>query len=167
MLRWGLYIVAGIAGLVGLVAAVGAALPKGHRASRTITYAASPEAVFQAITEVTRFPEWRSRVKRVEVLPDDGRGMLFKEDGADGVITFRIEKAERGKQVVTRIADPNLAFGGTWTFDLQPAGTGTALTITEDGEVYNPIFRFVSHFFISPAATIDTYLADLRKRLAR
>ena len=43
---------------------------------------------------------------------------------------------------------------------------GTALTITEDGEIYNPIFRVLSKVVFSPYATIDTYQADLRKRLA-
>jgi uncharacterized protein YndB with AHSA1/START domain len=166
MLRWGLYILLGLIGLVAIVAGVGASLPKGHTATRSITYASSPAVVFAAITDVKKFPEWRSRVTKVEVLADDGRGMLFREDGKDGNITYRIEKSEPGVKLVTRIADSQLAFGGSWTYTLRPVGTGTELTITEDGEVYNPIFRFVSRFFMSPTATIETYLEDLRKRLA-
>jgi hypothetical protein len=58
-----------------------------------------------------------------------------------------------------------LPFGGTWTFDVAAAPGGTSLTITEDGEVYNPIFRFMSKTVFSPYKTIDTYQADLRRRL--
>ena len=65
-----------------------------------------------------------------------------------------------------RIDDPGQPFGGTWTYALTPNGTGTSLTITEDGEVYNPIFRFMSHFFFSQTATIDAYLAALQRRLS-
>ena len=35
-----------------------------------------------------------------------------------------------------------------------------------DSEIYNPIFRVLSKVVFSPYATIDTYQADLRKRLA-
>jgi hypothetical protein len=67
---------------------------------------------------------------------------------------------------VTRIADPSLPFGGTWTYDLKPQGSGTELTITEDGEVYNPIFRFMSKFVFSQTATIEAYQASLKRKLS-
>jgi len=34
----------------------------------------------------------------------------------------------------------------------------TRVRITEDGEVYNPIFRFVSKFILGQTATQDAYL---------
>ena len=37
--------------------------------------------------------------------------------------------------------------------------------MTENGEVYNPIFRFMSKFFLSQTETIDTYMADLKRKL--
>ena len=39
------------------------------------------------------------------------------------------------------------------------------MTITEDGEIYNPIFRVLSKVAFSPYDTIDRYQADLRVRL--
>ena len=53
---------------------------------------------------------------------------------------------------------------GTWTFDLNPTPEGTTLRITEDGEVYNVIFRALSHFVFGQTGTIETYLTDLGKR---
>jgi hypothetical protein len=32
------------------------------------------------------------------------------------------------------------------------------MRITEDGEVYNPVFRFVSKFVMGQTATLDAYL---------
>jgi hypothetical protein len=77
------------------------------------------------------------------------------------------------RRLVTRIADPSLPFGGGWTFDLIAANdatpgapnASTTLRITEDGEVYNPIFRFVSRFVMGHHATIDAYLRDVGTRL--
>lgn len=39
------------------------------------------------------------------------------------------------------------------------------LTITENGEVHNPLFRFVSRFIMGYAATIDACLKALRAKL--
>jgi hypothetical protein len=60
-----------------------------------------------------------------------------------------------------------LPFGGAWTLEVKPVAAGTELTITEDGEIYNPIFRVLSKVVFSPYWTIDTYQADLRNRLTR
>ncbi|HUD13497.1 MAG TPA: hypothetical protein VMQ56_07565, partial [Terracidiphilus sp.] len=54
-------------------------------------------------------------------------------------------------------------YGGSWSFVLEPANGGTRLTITEDGEVYNPVFRFVSRFVMGQTATQDAYLRALEK----
>lgn len=166
MLRWMLYAVIGLGGLVGLIAVIGLTLPKGHRASVTATYAAAPAAVFAVIADVGRAAEWRSDLTRVETLPDDGGRRMFREHGKQGPITYRLEVLTPPTRMVVRIADPSLAFGGTWTHELRPTPSGgTELTTTEDGEVYNPIFRFMSKFFFSPTATIEGYQRALRARL--
>jgi uncharacterized protein YndB with AHSA1/START domain len=161
-----LYTLAGVVGVVALVALIGLVLPKGHRASRTATYAAPPATVFAVLADVEQYPAWRSDTSRVELLADDGQGRRFKEYGPHGAVTYRIEVLEPPARMVTRIADLSLPFGGTWTYELRGgASGGTELTITEDGEVYNPIFRFVSRFFMSQTATIEAYQAALAKRL--
>ncbi len=165
MMRWVLYAVIGLGGLVAVVALVGVMLPKGHQASRTATYTASPEIVFGVIADVEHYPDWRA-VSKVELLPDDGQGKRFREHGDNGVITYRIETSDKPVTMRVRIADTSLAFGGTWTYQLSPApGGGTSLKITEDGEVYNPIFRFMSKFFFSPTATIEKVQAGLARKL--
>ena len=165
-MKWLLYSGIGLVALIAVVATVGWMLPKGHRASRSVVLTAPPAQVFAIISDFSRYAEWRSDVTRVEMLPDDGRGLLFREHGKNGAITYRVEASEPGVRMVTRIADTNLAFGGSWTYGLTAAtGGATALTITEDGEVYNPIFRFMSKFVISQHATIDAYQAALKARV--
>jgi uncharacterized protein YndB with AHSA1/START domain len=166
VLKWMLYVVLGLGGLVGLTALVGLTLPKGHRASKTTTYAAAPAVVFDVIADVGRAAEWRSDLQRVELLPEDGGKRMFREHGKQGAITYRVEVSTPPTRIVFRIADASLAFGGTWTHDVRPTPSGgTELTTTEDGEVYNPIFRVMSKIFFSPTATIEAYHAALRARL--
>ena len=79
---------------------------------------------------------------------------------------FRIEASVSPSRCLTRIDEPDQPFGGTWTYNLAGEGAGTRLTITEDGEVYNPVFRFLSRYVFSQTATMEQYLADVQKHLA-
>ena len=84
----------------------------------------------------------------------------------DNDITFEMETVEAPTKIVTRIADKTLPFGGSWTYDLSPDGGGTRLVITENGEVYNPLFRFMSRFVFGHTATIERFLTDLGRAFA-
>ncbi len=42
---------------------------------------------------------------------------------------------------------------------------GSELTIVEEGEVYSPLFRFVSKFIIGQASTVEKYLKALQVKL--
>lgn len=156
-----LRVAVGLALLVLGGVAVGLLLPVEHQASRERAYAVAPEVIFLAITAPAEYPRWRSGVERVEILPEETGKVRFRELGSDGAITYVFEEMVPTSLVVTRIADPSLPFGGAWTFDLTPVEGGTLLRITEDGEVYNPIFRFVSRFVMGHHASIERYLADL------
>ena len=159
-------VVFGLAVFVGavlLVIVIGYLLPKGHRASCSANFPHSPETLWQVVANRAA-SSWRSDVTQVELL--SSAGDEWKETNAGGdVISFRIEESDPPRRMVTRIADKTLPFGGSWTYQLERDETTTRVTITEDGEVYNPIFRFVSHFFMNSSATIKTYLRDLGQHL--
>ena len=165
MMRWIIGVVVGLVAVVGVAWLAGLALPKGHRASRTVTLAAEPARVFTAISDFARYPDWRSDVKKIDVEGGPGQGALVREENTSGTIPYRVEVLSPPSRLVMRIADSSLPFGGTWTYELRAEGAGTSLTLTEDGEVYNPIFRVMQKLFFSPYKTIDTYLENLRKRL--
>jgi uncharacterized protein YndB with AHSA1/START domain len=166
-MRWVLGVLAVLVALVVVIVAIGYALPVKHVASRQARLPQSPDKVFALITNVQDFPAWRPSVKRVEVLPANNGRSRFREIGSDGSILYETDSVVEGKRLVNRIADPSLPFGGRWIYDLAPNGNGTLLTITEEGEVYNPVFRFVSRFIMGHTRTIDQYLTDLRKRIEK
>lgn len=160
-MRWVLGIV-GVLIVIGLlVVVIGYMLPKAHVASMSARFAAPPDTIWKTLTDVRAFPQWRTDLARVELLPDENRQFGWREHGKQDAISYRIETREPSRRLVTRIADRNLPFGGTWTYELVPDGTGTRLTITERGEVYNPIFRFVSRFFLGYTGTMTTVLQAL------
>jgi uncharacterized protein YndB with AHSA1/START domain len=149
------------------VVVIGYALPVRHRASRAAQFSAGPASLFAAISNVASYPTWRGDVSRVELVPNGAGPTRFREIGRNGTILYEVERTEPGRLLVTRIADPSLPFGGTWTYELAPADAGTSLRITEDGEVRNPIFRFVSRFIMGHTANIDRYLADLGRHVGQ
>ena len=161
---WALYAVAGLVGLVLLLALAGSLLPKGHSATRRATYRRPAAEVWTAITDIERFTTWRSDLKSVERLPDrDGRPM-WREKGKNGTMTFERTEAIAPARLVGKIADTNLAFGGSWTYELSEAEGSTTLSITENGEIYNPIFRCLAHYVFGYTSTMDAYLRDLGRK---
>lgn len=164
MIKWLLLVLLVLVALVAVVALVGCFLPQDHVVSRSARYAQPPEAVFDVIHNVQGGPEWRPGLEAVEMLPPvDGR-VRFREVSHGDSITMEIVDAARPTRMVTRIADPGQPFGGTWTFELVADGSGTRLTITERGEVYNVIFRALARFVIGHTATIDGYLKELGQK---
>jgi hypothetical protein len=45
-----------------------------------------------------------------------------------------------------------------------PEGAGSRVRITERGEVYNPVFRFMSRFVMGHSATARAYLMSLGRK---
>jgi uncharacterized protein YndB with AHSA1/START domain len=167
LLRAGLLVVGVLVGLVAAIAIIGLLLPRDHVASRSATFAAGPDVVFAAIADVGAYAAWRTSLSGVEMLaPVDGRARWVEVSGGDRIAMEQVER-DAPRRLVTRIADPDLPFGGTWTFDLAPEAGGTRLTITERGEIRHPIFRALARFVFGYGATIETFLDELRARLER
>jgi len=158
-----LLIVAAIA-LAGAVAAlIGSRLPRSHHATAERLLPMPPDTLWRLLTDVERFPSWRRDVKRVRRLPDRNGKPAWVEEGRSGKMTFAFERMEPRRVLVTRIADPTLPFGGTWTLEITPAPEGARLRITEDGEIYNPLFRFMARFIFGYDGTIAGYFSALER----
>ena len=153
-----------VVGLGLIVVVVGYLLPVRHVATVVAHVPATPEQVWGALTDVAAYPTWRGDVTSVEMLPSDSGHVAWREHGKNDAISFAIEEAERPRQLVTRITDKSLPFGGGWEYTITADGTGSRVQITERGEVYNPVFRFVSRFVMGHTATASAYLKALGAR---
>ena len=166
-MRWIVYVVAAIATLGVLVVIIGYSLPKAHTASRSATVPLPPDALYALLIDVDRYQSWRPAVKSLQRHADRDGKPAWTEETSGMKIPLHFERMERPSLLVTRIADPSLPFGGTWTYRIEPAPSGATVTITEDGEVNNPFFRFMSRFVFGHTATIDAFLKHLQARAAR
>jgi len=163
-MKWVLMALAALALLAAVVAITGWSLPVAHVATRQATLAAPPDVVWKTITDVDAFPTWRTDVKTVERAPGSG-ALTWIEHGRSGSLKLTVEASEPPRRLVTRIADPSLPFGGTWTYELAPSAGGTTLTVTEHGEIYNPIFRAMARFVFGYETTLTSYLDALRQKV--
>jgi ribosome-associated toxin RatA of RatAB toxin-antitoxin module len=163
-MRWIMWIVAGIAIVGALVVIVGYSLPKGHSATATAHVALPPDAVYALLADVDTYPAWRPGVKALTRQADRDGKPAWTEEVSGMKIPLYFERMERPVLLVARIADPSLPFGGTWTYRLAPAAGGTQVTITEDGEVSNPVFRFMSRFVFGQQATLNEFVKNLEAR---
>ena len=154
-----LIVICGLVLVAAAIVAIGALLPKAHVASRSASYRATPEQLF---TLISGPQNWRPDVLRWELAPDSGGRNLTRETTRDGeTITYEMLEASPPNSIQRRIATENLPYSGTWTYSLQSHGELTTVRITENGEVYNPVFRFVSRYVIGHTRTIDAYLRAL------
>jgi hypothetical protein len=151
--------------LVGAVFAIGSALPVGHTASVRADYSASATDVYNAIADVESSPSWRDDIDSVTVF--ESSPLRWRESGKFGDLTFVRMDVEPDRRIVARIADTSQGFGGTWTYEIEPAGAGATLTITEEGEVYNALFRFLSRFVFGHYSTMETYARSLGRKFGQ
>ena len=135
-----LYPIAILAALVVGAFGFGAMLPTAHVASRAKRLPARPTIVWGLINDPVATKGWGGDVKTEVVEQDEPRLLVTKIVGES-------------------------AYGGTWTFEIAPEGhAASTLTITERGEIYNPLFRTILRA-IGHTRTIDAYLAKLERAL--
>ena len=137
-----LWAVGGIIGLASLVALVGWFLPIGHQASRSAEFNKPPEQVFALIANPDSYESWW--------------------DGAD-VKTAVVESVPPTKLVTKIVGETQ--FGGTWTIEITPTTTGSRMTVTERGEIYNVVFRALARYVFGYTATMDSFLTAARANL--
>ena len=149
--------------VAGIVALIGSRLPREHVVSRSILLHRSPQHVYSVVRDFGSAPKWRSDVKQMEVDAKQGGPVHFREVGKNGTVNYELTEDVPAQRMVTRIRDTDLGYSGQWTYTFAPENGGTRLTIREDGEVSNVLFRFMSHYVFGQTTTIDGYLTSLAK----
>ena len=141
-MKWILWSIVGLVGVIGVIAVIGYFLPVAHEASRSADFNKSPDQVFALIADPNSYKSWW--------------------DGAE-VKTEIVERVPPAKLVTKIVGETQ--FGGTWTFEVVPTPSGSRLTITERGEIYNVVFRALAKYVIGYTGTMDSFLEAARKKL--
>jgi uncharacterized protein YndB with AHSA1/START domain len=167
MLKWILRLAVLLVLLVLGLFLYGGSVPEHHVSKVSARFAQPPEALWAVLTDVQHFPDWRGDLKTVEPLPATGGHRRWREVGDYGTLTLEVTESEPPRHLATTIvyaADEKPDFSGAWIFDLQPDGTGTRLTVTEDGRIHNQIFRGLAHSVMGYQTTQESYLKALGRK---
>jgi uncharacterized protein YndB with AHSA1/START domain len=165
MLKVIVAILLALGAIVAVIALLGARLPVGHVASRSVVIGVPADVVFKTITDFSSAPSWRKNLKSVTVDTDSTTGrQRVTEESSTGAMTMEVEQLIPPTRLVMRIVGEDLPYGGAWAYALEPQGNATLVTISEHGEVYNPVFRFIAKYIMGHTGTMDTYLTDLGRK---
>jgi uncharacterized protein YndB with AHSA1/START domain len=156
--------------LAAALMAVGTALPAEHTVARRIDLAAAPERVWAVVTTVDSFAAWRPDVDSVQPLPAVEGRRRWREGVGYGLVTYEATRweppAALDAAVVTGPGERRPAFSGRWRYRLERReGGGTRLTVTEHGEIRQPIMRAVARYALGHEGTLNDYLSALAARL--
>jgi hypothetical protein len=165
-MKWVLIAVAVIAGLGLLAFVIGALLPTAHVATVEAEYGAPADRVFATIADVQGGVAWRTGLEDVEILSAPDEALRWREKTSMGTLTFRREEFTPPSRIIGRIDDTSQGFGGRWIYELAARGERTLLRITEEGEVYNPLFRFMSRYVFGHHRTLEQYARDLGRHFS-
>lgn len=159
--RW-LILVAGL--LVALILGVlvaGLLLPEEHHASRTLVTKQAPSAIWGAINDHAKEPQWRSDVASVVSLGEHNGKPVWQENYKDGnTLQLATTESKPPTRMVREIAEEG-PFSGRWEIDIAPTVEGSKVKVTEIGKVSNPFFRFVSKYIIGHTTQMERYLTGL------
>lgn len=160
-MKWILIGLGLIAGLISVVVVIGMLLPKSHVASRKARFNQTPKIVFDTITDFQGQTAWRTGLANIERLADrEGNAVWRETSKRTGPLTMMVTTSDPPHRMVSQIVD-NRSFGGTWTYEITSTDAGCELTITERGEIYNPIFRVFARFVFGYTGTMENYLKQL------
>lgn len=156
---WILLLMGLIVSLIVAMLVGGMVTPRKHVTSRVMQLQAAPERVWEKISNVAEYAEWRDDVMSVDARTD-GNGVLTWTEIGGKSLSYAAVTNEPPHRFTSRITDEDLGYSGEWQFVLTPSGTGTRLVITEHGEVPNPVMRFIGSL-IGHAGSIERYMRHL------
>jgi uncharacterized protein YndB with AHSA1/START domain len=162
ILVWILIVMGVLLGLLVLIFVTGMLLSKAHVVSRSLKIKAPPDKLWPVIGDFENVPTWHPQVIQVERLPDHHGREVWRETYKGGYrITLETTECLPPRRLIRSIAAEKGPFTGCWEFEITPAEEGCRLTITEKGEVSNPVFRFMFRLFMDPAMYLEKYLKAL------
>ena len=164
MKKWILVVVGALALFVAVAYGVGARLPREHVATVRAHFRQPPDSIYRVLFEVAAYPAWRSDVELVQREPDRNGHVIWKERERTGALAYEFTVAVRPTRLVSEIITPDAGFSGRWIYQILPDSGGTALTITEEGSVDNPIFRFLMRYVFGVYGTLETFVRALGTR---
>ncbi len=143
-----------VAGLVALLLVIGLLLPSHFAISRSLVINAPAERIFPHLDKPRAWKNWSVWNRRDPAMqidyagPDQGVDAAWRWQSAtegNGNMTFTAVDAN--KQLTYRLSFPDFGMSSNGVLRLEPTGTGTKVTWTNEGDMgNNPVNRYFGLF---------------------
>lgn len=126
---------------------------KGTTGSATVTVDASPEEVYDLVTDVSRIPEWSPecvQAKWIGGATGPAVGARFAGWNKRGLArwrtTVRVESAERPREFAFVMGAPGIGDLTRWTYRIEPGEQSGTSRVTESFEMVRDLPKAVTYF---------------------
>jgi hypothetical protein len=143
----------------------GAGMSARHVVTRRMSFAAPQDRVWSALLSIRQLPVDRSDLRAVDTAPAARLPDSIEVVGTP--VKIEIETFHPPRDLVVKTPDPDVSYGGTWTFVVEPEGNDlTKLTVTEEAEVRSRLLRFVVRTFGQDDVLVEGVFRAIRRKLA-
>jgi len=150
--------------LAAMMYGLGRSMPREHSVASRIQLTAPRDSVWAVLRNFGDYPKWDSDFRSsVPGPPHRGHEVWVQDVGA---MTMSVEftQVQAPSRLVTQIVtDEKSQWGGVWTYELAATGTGTEVTIREDGWIKSPFYRVLMKV-MGTHSTVDGVLKALGAR---
>lgn len=160
-----LYTFTAIVGIVAVLFIIGLILPEGRKVTRQIHYNATPETVYNIITNNEDY-SYRSDLEKIVVIEKKDDFETWREISKSGnVLTFKTTRKTPFSRYEFDIVSEG-RFTGHWIGELEETKTGgTLFTSTEIIKIKNPFLKTLSYLFFDIGKYMEIYQNDLEAKL--
>lgn len=160
-----------LVGSLVLIWVAGSNLPPSHSASVSRIIVAEPQQAFDTLIDFKGYARWLTGVEKVSMDWSPTRKRYTLTD-SDGAVTYEVIELMAPTTLKTLIISKDMPYGGSWLFTVesQPVEGDrnvTRVTIQEEGEIYNPAFRFFAFYSFGYTSSMESFLRDLSSELER
>jgi hypothetical protein len=97
---------------------------------------------WQQLVNFKQIPERKKDVVSVDILEEYGRLVAWQENLKNGGYRiYRTNKRTENKELILELTESTEGLTGVWTFELEPSGTETIVTISEQSKLTKVLRR--------------------------
>ena len=136
-----------------------------HRVQVRVRFVRPLNEVWKTLSDIKAQTDWNKSLDSVTLESENPE--IWAENYSGRVLRMETVERVENQRLVRRLVGDDLPFGGTWTYELKNLGGETLLTLTEEGHIKNPMFRFRAHSVCGLNSSLKAAVEALETRLGK
>ena len=135
-----------------------------YSGSKSAVVDAPVDKVWNLVDDTRLFSESRHEVSRAEILGTNASGFdVWKEHtNLAGTISLEVVRKEPPRLIEVRMNESGFGMTGTWTYEFEPEGERTKVTVTENSVTEGLLMRSILNL-LGRDANLNLHLKAIKK----